>query len=151
MSTPDIPAGLPDWIKDHIKLYLEDPEKAHMWDSSVAGGPGPLPTLLLEMTGAKSGQKRMLPLIYQQVGDRFVIIASKGGAPDHPAWYNNLVKTQSCHIRVGKDQYDCVARTASSPEREELWEKMAVVYPPYNDYQKAAGDRVIPVVVLDPK
>ena len=151
MTTPDIPSNLPGWIQEHIKLYLEDPDKGHMWDSSVAGGPGPLPTLLLTMTGAKSGQKRMLPLIYQKVGDRYVIIASKGGAPDHPAWYINLVKTPDCHIQVGKDQFDCVARTADSPEREELWEKMAAIYPPYNDYQDAAGSRVIPVVVLDPK
>ena len=151
MTTPDIPSSLPSWIQEHIELYLEDPEKGHMWDSSVAGGPGPLPTLLLTMTGAKSGQKRILPLIYQKIGDRFVIIASKGGAPDHPAWYVNLAKTPGCHIQVGKDKYDCVARTADSPEREELWEKMAAIYPPYNDYQETAGSRLIPVVVLDPK
>ncbi len=151
MTTPDIPSNLPSWIQEHIKLYLEDPDKGHMWDSSVAGGPGPLPTLLLTMTGAKSGQKRILPLIYQKIGDRFVIIASKGGAPDHPAWYVNLAKTPDCHIQVGRDKYDCIARTADSPEREELWEKMAAVYPPYNDYQETAGSRLIPVVVLDPK
>ncbi len=150
-AMPDLPAELPDWIREHIKLYFEDPVKAHMWDSTVAGGPGPLPCLLLEMTGAKSGQKRLLPLIYQNIDGKYVIVASKGGAPDHPSWYINLQKTPGCHIRVGAEQYDCVARTAESPEREQLWEKMAAVYPPYNDYQKSAGDRRIPVVVLDPK
>lgn len=151
MSTPDIPSSLPSWIQEHIKLYLADPEKGHMWDSSVAGGPGPLPTILLTMTGAKSGQKRILPLIYQNIDGKFVIIASKGGAPDHPAWYINLAKTPECHIQVASDHYDCVARTAASPEREELWDKMAKIYPPYNDYKEAAGNREIPVVVLDPK
>ncbi len=150
MTTPQIPTNVPKWIQEHVKLYLADPEKGHMWDSTPLGGPGVLPALLLTMTGAKTGEKRILPLIYQKVGDRFVIIGSKGGAPDHPLWYKNLVKTPACHIQVAADHYDCVARTAEGAEREELWAKMAEIYPPYNDYQESAGDRQIPVVVLDP-
>jgi deazaflavin-dependent oxidoreductase (nitroreductase family) len=145
----DIPEFLPDWIKNHIELYLTDPEAAHMWDSGVAGGPGPLPTLLLISKGRKSGEEKMLPLIYKKVGDAYVIIASKGGAPTHPAWYLNLVAEPHCQIRVGKENMAVTARDAAGAEREDLWGQLAEVYPPYNDYQKTAGDRTIPVVVLE--
>ena len=147
----DMPAELPDWIRDHIQLYLTDPDKAHDWDSSVAGGPGLLPTLLLMTRGRKSGEVKMLPLIYRQVGENFVIIASKGGAPSHPAWYLNLVAQPDCEIRVGAASYRVRARDAEGKEREDLWAQLAEVYPPYNDYQRFAGDREIPVVVLEPR
>ena len=147
----ELPSGLPQWIADHIKLYREDPDKAHMWDSSLAGGDGLLPTLLLTSTGRKSGDPRPLPLIYKKVGSDYVVIASKGGAPAHPAWYLNLVGEPNCHVQVGRDKMDASARTASGTEREDLWAQLAEVYPPYNDYQKSAGDRQIPVVVLEPK
>jgi len=151
MSELEIPDNLPQWITDHIKLYLEDPEKAHMWDAGMAGGSGTLPTLLLITTGAKSGRKRPLPLIYKKVGGNYVIIASKGGAPAHPAWYLNLVDTPECEIHVGSNKMQAVARTASASERETLWAELAEIYPPYNDYQKSAGNREIPVVVLEPR
>ena len=144
----DLPEGLPQWIADHVKLYLEDPEKGHMWDSSAAGGTGLLPTLLLATTGRKSGEEKMLPLIYGPAGDDYVIIASKGGFPSHPAWYLNLVDNPSCRIQVGADHFNVRARTAEGEERETLWQAMAEIYPPYNDYQ-AATDRKIPVVVLE--
>jgi deazaflavin-dependent oxidoreductase (nitroreductase family) len=146
----DLPSGLPQWIADHVKLYREDPDKAHMWDASLAGGEGVLPTLLLTSTGRKSGKPRALPLIYKKVGDNYVIIASKGGAPDHPAWYLNLLANPRCHVQVARDEMDATARTASGAEREDLWAQLAAVYPPYNDYQKFAGKREIPVVVLEP-
>ena len=69
------------WIAEHIELYRTDPEKARMWDSTPLGGPGLLPTLLLTMTGRKSGELRSLPLIYGEAGDSCVVIASKGGMP----------------------------------------------------------------------
>ena len=142
-------ADLPDWITNHIELYLNDPEKAHHWDSSVAGGPGMLNTLLLITRGRKSGQERMLPLIYQRVGDSFVIIASKGGSPDHPAWYLNLQANPECEVRAGVERFRVKARTAEGAEREALWGKLAAYYPPYDDYQVNAGQRQIPVVALD--
>ena len=144
-----LPGGLPDWIKDHVELYFSDPDKAHMWDSSAAGGSGILPTLLLITKGRKSGEQKYLPLIYKKVGEKFVIIASKGGAPSHPAWYLNLVANPDCEIKVGRDDYKVAARVAAGAEREDLWQQLAEVYPPYNAYQKNAGDRVIPVVVLE--
>ena len=148
MSEHSIPAELPSWIAEHVKLYLEDPDKAHMWDSTPRGGPGVLPTLLLTTIGRKSGQPRILPLLYVRVGDGFVIVASKGGAPQHPAWYLNLVETPACEIQVGKEHYRVNARVSEGEERAVLWKKMAELYPPYDDYQ-AGTDREIPVVVLD--
>lgn len=150
MSENNLPSALPGWIKAHIDLYLQDPEKGHMWDSGVAGGPGPLPTLLLTSTGRSSGEPRLLPLIYKKVGDNYVIIASKGGAPTHPAWYLNLVANPGCALQVGPDKMQATARTAEGEERADLWGQLAEVYPPYNDYKAAAGDREIPVVVLEP-
>jgi len=149
MSDRKTDTELPVWITDHIQLYREDPDKGHMWDSTSAGGPGLLPTLLLHTTGRKSGRASVLPLIYKKVNSGYVIIASKGGAPAHPAWYLNLVAKPECEIEVAHDHYRVRARTAEGDERETLWQHLVEIYPPYNDYQAATG-RQIPVVVLEP-
>ncbi len=138
------------WIAEHIDLYRTDPAKAHMWDSSVAGGSGLLATLLLTTTGRKSGEPRALPLIYGEAGGSYVIIASKGGMPSHPVWYLNLQANPECELMVGPKAVSARARVAEGDERERLWEQMAKIYPPYNEYQERAGSRTIPVVVLDP-
>jgi deazaflavin-dependent oxidoreductase (nitroreductase family) len=148
MSERELPEGLPDWIAEHIRLYREDPEKGHMWDSSALGGPGVLPTLLLTTRGRKSGDPRTLPLIYGAVDGGYAIIASKGGFPTHPAWYLNLVDEPECDVQVGTDEFRARARTAEGDEREAIWVQMEAIYPPYRDYQ-AATDRRIPVVVLE--
>ena len=145
----DLPKTLPGWIQQHIDLYLSDPEKAHMWDAGLAGGSGVLPTLLLITQGRKSGEQKMLPLIYKKVDDAWVIIASKGGAPAHPAWFLNLLSQPDCEIRVGAESHEVTARVAEGEERLRLWDELADIYAPYNDYQKYAGERVIPVVVLE--
>lgn len=139
----------PGWISEHLKIYAEDPDQGHAWDSTAFGGPGVLPILLLTTRGRKSGAMRTLPLIYRKVNRAYVIIASKGGAPSHPAWYLNLVEKPACEIQVAHDHFRVSARTAQGSERETLWGKMAQIYPPYNDYQ-AATTRVIPVVILEP-
>ena len=148
MSEQSTPEGLPSWVADHVKLYLEDPDKGHMWDSTPRGGPGILPTLLLTTTGRKTGQPRMLPLLYVRVDNGFVIVASKGGAPKHPAWFLNLVQTPACEVRVGREHCRVHARLAEGEERAALWKRMAELYPPYDDYQ-ANTEREIPVVVLE--
>jgi len=137
------------WIADHIALYKSDPEKAHMWDSAAAGGTGPLPTLLLTTTGRKSGEPRALPLIYGNVGDSYAIIASKGGMPEHPLWFRNLEAKPECDLMVGAKAVSARARIVTGEEREEIWNKMAKIYPPYLDYQERT-EREIPVIVLDP-
>jgi proline iminopeptidase len=140
------------WIAEHIALYRSDPEKARLWDSTPVGGPGVLPTLLLTTTGRKSGEPRALPLIYGESGDAYVVIASKGGMPTHPLWYRNLEAHPDCELNVGAKRVSARARTAvGGEERERLWKQMAEIYPPYDAYQKNAGERTIPVVVLDPR
>ncbi|MGH7780466.1 MAG: nitroreductase family deazaflavin-dependent oxidoreductase [Candidatus Binataceae bacterium] len=147
----EMPAeGMPKWIRDHVELYLSDPDKARLWDSTIGGGPGPLPTLLLIARGAKSGKLRPLPLLYQEMDGKYVVIGSKGGAPTHPGWYVNLRANPQCEIRVGSKRMRARALTASGDERTRGWQKMAAMYPPYNDYQKRAGSRQIPVVVIEP-
>lgn len=144
-----VPTHLPDWIKNHVALYLEKPTEGHMWDSSIAGGKGTIPTLLLATTGKRSGQSRTVPLIYSKTNGSFVVIASRGGSPTHPDWYLNLSANPDVSIKVATEEYDAKARTAAPEEREKLWQQMAEIYPPYNDYQARAG-REIPVVVIDP-
>jgi deazaflavin-dependent oxidoreductase (nitroreductase family) len=138
------------WIKAHMELYATDPEKGHLWDASALGGPGVLPTLLLTTTGRRSGEPRTLPLIYGTTGDSYVIVASKGGMPNHPVWFLNLEANPECNLQIAKRHLSARARVATGVERERIWQEMAVLYPPYDEYQKTAGDRVIPVVVLDP-
>ena len=151
MSDVNIPEGLPDWIRDHVELYLRDGEAGHYWDASQAGGEGSLTTLLLYTTGRKSGRQSILPLIYRPTGDGgFCIIASKGGAPSHPAWYLNLDADPNVRVQVATESFDALARVAEGEERERLWSMMVDYYAPYTDYQ-AATDRQIPVVVLDPR
>ena len=115
---------LPSWIVDHINLYKTDPEKAHYWDAARGGGEGLIPTLLLTMKGRKSGRDISTPLIYGKHGSAYVVIASKGGAPDHPDWYKNLVANPMCHIQVGKQAYRAKARTATADERPKLWAQL---------------------------
>lgn len=140
---------LTDWMKDHIKRYEEDPEAGHIFDMSPVGLDLKVKTLLLTTTGRKSGQLRLLPLIYEKVDGGYVIIASKGGAPDHPSWFLNLEAKPDAHIQVAAEHMDVMARVAEGEERERLWDVLVSAYPPYTDYQDAT-EREIPVVVLDP-
>jgi proline iminopeptidase len=147
---PRINPNLPDWIVDHLTRYLEsNGEDGHMWDASLAGGEGLLPTLLLTTVGRKSGEPLTLPLIYGEADGAYVVIASKGGAPAHPAWYLNLEANPGVGVQVKADRFDARARVAQGEERERLWSKMVGIYAPYEKYAELAGDRVIPVVVLE--
>lgn len=148
--TEQIPASLPDWIREHIELYRRDPEAGHYWDASLGGGQGMLTTLLLTTTGRKSGKSLTLPLIYRPTGNGgYCVIASKGGAPAHPAWYLNLEANPAVDVQVAADSFKARARVAEGEERERLWQLLVDYYAPYTDYQ-AKTARQIPVVVLDP-
>lgn len=143
-------SDLPKWIADHLQRYLEtDGADGHMWDSAPVGGPGLIPTLLLTTTGRRSGKPIVMPLIYGEAGGNYVVVASKGGAPKHPGWYLNLAAHSDVGVQILAERFRATARTASGAERAELWQQMAAIYPPYNDYQ-AKTDREIPVVVLEP-
>ena len=139
----------PKWISEHLRIYRESGgAEGHMWDSSIAGYSGLLPTLLLTTVGRRSGEKRTSPLLYGKVGDAFIIIGSKGGADKHANWYHNLLANPRVEVQVGKDKFFAKARVATGKEREQLWERMLTVYPPYQDYQKKTK-REIPVIVLE--
>ncbi len=149
MSEIDLPESLPPWIRQHIELYLDSGgEQGHLWDASMGGGKPDTPTLLLFTTGRSSGKERVLPLIYGEAQGGYVVIASKGGAPEHPAWYLNLVAEPDVTVQVATDRFQARARVVSGDEREAIWQQMATLYPPYNDYQ-AATSREIPVVLLE--
>lgn len=142
---------LPDWIRDHVRRYLaSNGADGHMWDSSERGGPGPVPTLLLTTTGRKSRRKRLLPLIYGKTPSGYAVVASKGGAPAHPAWYLNLVDHPEVDVQVGAAKFRARARTASGGERAALWKQLAGIFAPYESYQHRT-EREIPVVVLEPE
>jgi deazaflavin-dependent oxidoreductase (nitroreductase family) len=141
MAETKPPAALPAWIADHLKRYLAtDGADGHIWNG--------VPTLLLTTTGRKSGRPQQLPLIYGRDGASYVIVASRGGAPDHPGWYKNLVAHPDVKLQVAAERFAARARTAKGPERTRLWDAMAKVFAPYNDYQKKTT-REIPVVVLE--
>ena len=149
MTEISLPEGLPPWIKEHIELYLKDGEAAHLWDAKHGGYDALLTTLLLTTTGRKSGRPLMLPLIYRNTdAGAYCIIASKGGAPAHPAWFHNLKANPVVKVKVANEEFAAKARIVQGDERAALWETMAAYYPPYNDYQ-AATDREIPVVLLE--
>jgi F420H(2)-dependent quinone reductase len=108
------------------------------------------PVLLLTTTGRKSGKARTVPLLYTRDGDTYTVIASMGGAPQHPAWYTNLQANPSAEVAVGRDAVAVTARDAEGEERQRLWSSMTELYPAYDDYQKKT-ERRIPVVVLEPR
>ena len=135
------------WIDEHRELYLKDGEKGHLWDSTVVGGPGPVPTLLLTTIGRKSGQPRIQPLIYGKVDQGYVIIASKGGAPSHPDWYVNLEAHPQVEVKLKNEEFKAVAETVTDERRQGYWDLLCSIWPPYPDYQSKT-ERQIPVVLL---
>ncbi|MFW2853497.1 nitroreductase family deazaflavin-dependent oxidoreductase [Sphingomonas sp. TX0543] len=137
------------WIGEHIALYRKDPAKAHDWQSFSGGIK---PTLLLTTKGRKTGNQIDSPLVYGKQGSSFVIVGSKGGDPEHPSWYKNLLANPDAEIQVALDHYLVSARTATGDERDTLFAIMVEILPHYATMGKAAaGSREIPVVVLDPR
>ena len=129
------------WVADHIDEYVASGgEKGHRWNGTD--------TLLLTTRGRKTGKLRRTALIYRKDGDHYVVVASKGGAPDHPLWYLNLDASSEVRIQVGSDEMTGHAHTVEGEERSRLWDLMAEVWPDYNSYQKKT-DRQIPIVVID--
>jgi deazaflavin-dependent oxidoreductase (nitroreductase family) len=125
----------------HVRAYRETGgERGYHWRGTTI--------LLLTTTGRTSGAERTTPLIYRDDADRWVIVASKGGSPEHPGWYKNLQADPEATIQVKRDVIPVRGRTASGDERARLWESMCEVWPAYRDYQRRT-EREIPVVVLE--
>jgi len=138
----DSPVG---WVQDHIRAYVEtNGQEGHMWRG--------VPTLLLTTTGRKSGELRRTALIYGRDSDDYVIVASKGGAPSNPLWYENLVVQPTVTIQVGADVFDCVASTyeegdAAGEHRQKVWDSLVAIWPGFAEYQTKTARR-IPLVCL---
>ena len=126
----------------HTRVY-------RLTGGKFGGKLGKVPMLLLTTTGRKSGRPRTQPLSYTRVGDGYAVIASKGGAREHPLWYLNLRANPLAEVTVGPERRRVRARDAQGEERERLWRALADLFPGYDRYAKKT-DRQIPVVVLEP-
>jgi F420H(2)-dependent quinone reductase len=136
--------------------------KAHVWVYRRTGGRvggkwrigagfrKPVPTLLLEHRGRKSGKVFVTPLLYMLDGPNVVIVASQGGRPDDPQWYRNLVANPDTYVEIGSERWAVRAVTAEAQERARLWPKLVDVYADFENYQSWT-EREIPVVVLQPR
>lgn len=107
------------------------------------------PVCLLTTRGAKSGQPRTVPLLYLADGERVIVVASKGGVPEHPLWYRNLTADPQVQVQIGGDVRKLRARTANEQERAAYWPRLVAMYADYANYQSWT-DRTIPVVILEP-
>jgi deazaflavin-dependent oxidoreductase (nitroreductase family) len=149
MSDSDLPETVRREIDAHHRQYFDDPEAAHMWDPIVIGVPGgPVPCLLLHHVGRKSGRKLHSILQYYRDGDAIVIVGSKGGMPQHPVWYLNLLAQAACEVQIGKFSSTAIARTLQGAERARWWQRIIDEQPVQIDYQ-ARTAREIPVVLLE--
>ena len=129
------------WVAQHVESYVEsDGKRGHRWSG--------VNTLLLTTRGRKSGKLRRTALIYGQDGDRYLVVASKGGAKRHPMWFLNLEAKPEVQLQVGADRFPARARTASKREKPRLWKLMTSIWPEYDRYQSRT-DREIPVVILE--
>jgi deazaflavin-dependent oxidoreductase (nitroreductase family) len=131
--------------KEHVRVYREtDGERGHDWKRGTT-------ILLLTTKGRRSGEERTTPLIYRADDGRFVVVASRGGAPDHPNWFKNIeANPDDVEIQVKGEQMPIRPSVAQGDERDRLWEAMNEVWPDYDEYQERT-DREIPVVVLEPR
>lgn len=135
----DSPEG---WVAEHIRRYVEtDGAEGHEWRPGVF-------TLLLTTRGRRTGKLRRTALIYGRDGDDYLVVASQGGAPEHPAWYLNLLAEPEVQVQVGAEKFTARARTAGPEEKPRMWRTMTATWPAYDDYQRKT-DRDIPVVVLE--
>ena len=128
---------------EHVQRYREtDGEEGHTWQNGST-------ILLLTTKGRKTGKETTTPLIYDfDDHNNPVIVASKGGAPEHPGWYLNLEKNPEVEVQIKGDRFSARARTTEGEEREQLWRKLNEMWPPYDEYQTKTT-RQIPVVVLE--
>lgn len=129
---------------DFVRQQVEDYERTGGREGGTMMG---LPVVILTTRGATSGKLRKTPLMRVEHDGQYVVVASKGGAPDHPAWYRNVVTHPTVELQDGADRLDYTARELTGQERAEWWERCVAAFPPYADYATAT-DRVIPLLLL---
>jgi len=127
--------------EEHVRQYREtDGEVGYMWNGATA--------CLLTTKGRKSGEDRTIAIIFKQVGDRYAIIASKGGSPTHPHWYRNILADPQVKLQIKGEKFDGIARTAEGAEHDELWAASCDQWPNHNVYQSRTTRR-IPIAVVE--
>lgn len=131
-----------DWVREQTEKILENgtTEGVTVMDR---------PIILVTTTGAKSGKQRYVPVMRVEHAGSYAMIASKGGTPEHPAWYHNVVANPQVQVQDGTQTGTFVAREVTGDERQEWWDRSVEAYPPYAEYQEKTS-RVIPVFVLEP-
>lgn len=149
-TSADLAVARRDWKTDHLAMYLESGgAEGHIVDTRDIGGHGFTTTLLLRYVGRKSGRTITTPLIYGDVGGDIVVVASKGGADHHPAWYLNVRETREVEFQIATQAFRATWREAQGEERASVWSFMVGIFPPYAGYQ-ASTDRELPLVLLTP-
>jgi deazaflavin-dependent oxidoreductase (nitroreductase family) len=143
-----IKASRGDWMGEHLKTYLTSGgAEGHIMDIREAGGRELTTHCLLKVTGRKSGKTYIRPLIYGNVGGEIVIVASKGGADEHPEWYRNIKASETVGVQIATQAFEATWREPEGEERHEVRAYIAHLYPPYLAYQRSTS-RHIPVVML---
>jgi deazaflavin-dependent oxidoreductase (nitroreductase family) len=137
-----------DWKTDHLGMYLDSGgAEGHIVDVTDLGGHNLTTCLLLKYIGRKSGKTIITPLIYGDIGGEVVIVASKGGADHHPAWYLNVVESKELSFQIATQAFRAAWREPQGAERAKVWDFMESVFPPYKNYQ-ASTSRQIPLVMM---
>ncbi|MDA3648367.1 nitroreductase family deazaflavin-dependent oxidoreductase [Saccharopolyspora indica] len=139
----DVEFSPTDWVQEQTKRVLETGTTEGI---EIQGSP----IVLMTLRGAKSGKLRYTPVMRVEHGGRYAVVASKGGAPEHPTWYYNIKAHPEFRLQDGTVTKDFVAREVDGEERAEWWERAVAAYPAYAEYQQKT-DRQIPVFVLEPK
>jgi deazaflavin-dependent oxidoreductase (nitroreductase family) len=135
------------WFAIHIATRIDRP--LLRWSKGRLALFTPWPIGLLETIGARSGRRRTIPLLCVVEDARIVVVASNGGGPEHPAWYHNVRANPEVAFTIRGAKRAYTAREVDGPERDELWQRMTDLYVGYHKYQERAGNRSIPVIVLD--
>lgn len=133
-----------DWVREQVELY----ERSGGTEGTTLRDTG-MPVIVVTNRGAKTGKLRKTPLMRVEHDGRYAAVASKGGAPEHPVWYHNLVADPHVEVQDGTVKQDMVARQVIGTEKAEWWERAVAAFPPYAEYQ-AKTDREIPVFLLEP-
>jgi deazaflavin-dependent oxidoreductase (nitroreductase family) len=132
------------WVRDQVELY----EGSGGTKGTTLMDTG-LPVIILTTRGARSGKIRKTPLMRVENDGRYAVVASKGGAPEHPVWYHNVTSDPHVELQDGPVRKEFTAREISGDEKAQWWERAVAAYPPYAEYQTKT-DREIPVFVLEP-
>lgn len=132
-----------DWVRTQVEEY----EGSGGTKSTTLRDTG-MPVIIVTNRGAKSGKVRKTPLMRVEHEGTYLAVASKGGAPEHPLWYHNLLAHPDVEVQDGAEKWEATAREISGDERAAWWERAVAAYPPYAEYQEKT-DRLIPVFVLE--